>query len=73
MFPEYQELIIHLRNTNPQFQYVYNKYEEIHNKIKKLQRHKSNISDHELQELKKEKLLLKDQAYLMLQKANGNS
>ncbi len=71
MFPEYHDLIIRLRNDNPKFKHVYDKYEELYHKIAALKRHKSTTSDQELQELKKEKLLLKDQVYSMLQKANN--
>lgn len=71
MFPEYRDLIIRLRNDNPQFRYVYDKYEVLYNKIAALKRHKATTSDQELKVLKKEKLFLKDQVYAMLQKANN--
>ncbi len=71
MFPEYYDLVIRLKNDDPHFKYVYDKYKALHSKIAHLKRHKTTVSDLELQQLKKEKLFLKDQAYLMLQKANG--
>ena len=56
MFPEYRDLISKL------------KHNELDHKIKNMEAHISPGTQEEIETLKKEKLLLKDQLYVILKK-----
>lgn len=68
MFPEYRELITKLKQTDHHFTRLFDKHNDLDQKIKNMEAHISPGSQDEIETLKKEKLLLKDQLYAILQK-----
>ncbi|MDP4591006.1 MAG: YdcH family protein [Burkholderiaceae bacterium] len=68
MFPEFRELISKLKTTDHHFSRLFDKHNGIDNEIKKLETQIPAGSHEEIENLKKEKLLLKDQLYSILTK-----
>ncbi len=64
MFPEYRDLITKLKAEDAHFAKLFEKHNELDQKIKNLE--KSYVSDSEIETLKKEKLKLKDDMYAIL-------
>ncbi|NLA50518.1 MAG: YdcH family protein [Alcaligenaceae bacterium] len=71
MFPEYRDLIAKLRQDNPHFEKVFNQHNELDHKIIRMEKHTATAiyADLDIDQLKKEKLALKDQIYDMLLEA----
>lgn len=69
MFPEYRELITQLKNSDHHFTRLFDKHNELDQKIKNMESHVESGTPVEIETLKKEKLALKDQLYVILQKA----
>jgi len=69
MFPEYRDLITALKHKDLHFSKLFDKHNEIDQKIKNIESNIEHASDVELETLKKEKLHIKDEIYLILQKA----
>jgi len=71
MFPEYRDLITQLKTSDLHFRHLFDQHNELDQKIKNLEEHVDNAHarQEEIEDLKKEKLRLKDQLYLILQKA----
>ncbi len=65
MFPEYRDLISTLKVSDLHFERLFNKHNELDQKIKNMG---ANASDIEIENLKKEKLKLKDQIHAVLLK-----
>lgn len=66
MFPEYRDLISKLKQTDLHFAHLFDKHNDLDQKIKNIEA-QIEISSHEQTEtLKKEKLQLKDALYRML-------
>jgi len=63
MLHEYKEIISKLKVENAHFHKIFEKHNEIDDKIQKAESGELPIDDMELEKLKKEKLLLKDEAY----------
>lgn len=72
MFPEYRDLISKLKTSDRHFEKLFNQHNELDQKIQNLEAHLSQTTEIEIENLKKEKLLLKDQVYALLQKAQKN-
>lgn len=70
MFPEYRDLITKLKHTDHHFTRLFEKHNELDQKIKNMENHISPGTHEEIETLKKEKLLLKDQLYAILKKAS---
>ena len=70
MFPEYRELISQLKTNDRHFQYLYNKHNELDQRIKNMEARIEPASHEEVETLKKKKLLLKDQIYDLLKKSS---
>jgi len=68
MFPEYRELISQLKHNDHHFTRLFDKHNELDQKIKNMEAHISPGTQEEIETLKKEKLLLKDQLYAILKK-----
>ena len=66
MFPEYRTLISQLKTTHSRFQSLFEKHNELDHKIIQMEIGDGQSSP-ELATLKKEKLLLKDEMYKILQ------
>ena len=69
MFPEYRDLITQLQTTDRHFLRLFDQHNELDQTIKNLEESISPASHEEIERLKKEKLLLKDQIYTVLKKA----
>ncbi len=69
MLHEYRDVITHMKENgaaNAHFLKVFDKHNELDNEITKAENGEIPMSDLELEKLKKEKLLLKDEAYAMI-------
>ncbi len=71
MFPEYRDLITRLKTTDRHFQNVFDKHNELDQKIKNMENHVEPGTPVEIEVLKKEKLVLKDELYELLRKADA--
>ncbi len=69
MFPEYRDLITQLKTTDRHFLNVFDKHNELDQKIKNMEAHIEHATLLEIESLKKEKLALKDELYNMLRTA----
>lgn len=70
MFPEYRDLITKLKHHDQHFTQLFERHNEIDQKVKNLETNVEHDTDEYLEELKKEKLHLKDQIYAILVKAS---
>ncbi len=68
MFPEYRDLITRLKTTDHHFTRLFDKHNELDQQIKNLEERIPPGSHDEIENLKKEKLMLKDELYDILQK-----
>ncbi len=66
MLHEYREVISQLKIENAHFAKIFEKHNELDQKITDADEGREHISDAELDSLKKEKLKLKDEAYAMI-------
>lgn len=66
MFPEYRDLISQLKTEDARFAKLFEKHNDLDQKIKNLEA--SYASATEIDTLKKEKLKLKDEIYVLLKK-----
>lgn len=71
MFPEYRELISKLKTEDEHFTRLFNKHNDLDQKIKNMEARIEPSADFEIETLKKEKLRLKDELYIILRKAAG--
>ncbi|MCK6424998.1 MAG: YdcH family protein [Burkholderiaceae bacterium] len=70
MFPEYRDLITQLKTSDHHFLHLFDKHNELDQKIKNMEAHIEHGTHEEIEILKKEKLHLKDQLYAILRKAS---
>ncbi|WP_432786695.1 hypothetical protein AAEX37_00748 [Oligella sp. MSHR50489EDL] len=73
MFPEYRDLIAKLRQEDTHFEKLFEQHNELDHKIIRMEQNAATAihADLEIDKLKKEKLVLKDQIYQMLLKADN--
>ena len=69
MFPEYRDLITKLKTEDARFERLFDKHNELDQKIKNMEARIEPATDIEIDVLKKEKLALKDELYQILRKA----
>lgn len=71
MFPEYRDLISKLKTSDLHFRHLFDQHNALDQQIKNLEGHvdHAHARQEEIEGLKKEKLRLKDQLYLILQHA----
>ena len=69
MFPEYRELITKLKSSDRHFSHLFDKHNNLDQKIQRMESHSEPSTPEEIEILKKEKLLLKDQIYAALKRA----
>ncbi|MFM7009907.1 MAG: YdcH family protein [Betaproteobacteria bacterium] len=69
MFPEYRELISKLKTSDRHFATLFEKHNELDAKIKRMDQGIDPTTPEGIEELKKQKLHLKDQLYTVLLKA----
>jgi uncharacterized protein len=70
MFPEYRDLISKLKGHDVHFTRLFDKHNELDQRIKNKEAHIEPGSHLEIEQLKKEKLALKDQLYTLLKQAS---
>lgn len=68
MFPEYRDLITKLKNEDAHFARLFDKHNEIDQKIKNQEANIEFATQQEVETLKKEKLKIKDELYAILRK-----
>jgi len=66
MLHEYRDEIHELKQENAHFAKIFEKHNELDDKITKAENGDILLADAEIETLKKEKLLLKDEAYKMI-------
>jgi uncharacterized protein len=66
MFPEYRDLITRLKGHDHHFTRLFDKHNELDQQIKNKEAHIEPGTQLEIEQLKKEKLVLKDQIYAHL-------
>ncbi len=77
MLHEYRDIITHMKqndSANAHFLKIFDRHNDLDNQIEKAEKGDIPMTDLELEKLKKEKLLLKDEAYAMIieyKKANN--
>lgn len=71
MFPEYRDLITRLKGHDTQFTRLFDKHNDLDQRIKNKEANIEPSTQIEIEQLKKEKLLLKDQIYDVLRKASA--
>jgi uncharacterized protein YdcH (DUF465 family) len=69
MFPEYRDLITRLKTEDAHFTRLFDEHNELDQRIKNLEARIELATDAEIETLKKEKLNLKDQLYVILKDA----
>jgi uncharacterized protein len=69
MFPEYRDLITQLKATDRHFLNLFEKHNELDQKIKNMESGIEPATNLDIEALKKEKLALKDELYQILRKA----
>lgn len=72
MFPEYRDLISELKTTDRHFLSLFEKHNQLDQKIKNIESRIEPGTHEEIEILKKEKLALKDQLYSLLKKASAS-
>jgi uncharacterized protein YdcH (DUF465 family) len=70
MFPEYRELISRLKGHDLHFTRLFDKHNELDQTIKNMESRIQPATVIEIEQLKKEKLALKDQIYAVLREAS---
>jgi len=71
MFPEYRELITQLKSSDHHFSRLFDQHNALDQKVKNMESHIESGSQEDIENLKKEKLQLKDQIYAILKKAGS--
>ena len=71
MFPEYRDLITQLKTNDHHFGRLFEQHNSLDQKIKNMEAGIEAAAHEEIELLKKEKLLLKDQLYSILRKASA--
>ncbi len=68
MFPEHRDLMCTLKQEDPHFAKLLTDHDELDRKISQLELDILNHLHEDIEQLKRQKLKLKDQLYLILQK-----
>lgn len=73
MFPEYRDLIAKLRQEDPHFEKTFNQHNELDHQIVRMEKNAATAihADLDIDQLKKEKLVLKDKIYHLILEAKG--
>ncbi len=65
-FPEYKNQINHLRTDDPRFASLYDEYHKVNSEVRIVEENDVPVSDVIFEELKKQRLKLKDELYALL-------
>jgi uncharacterized protein YdcH (DUF465 family) len=67
MFHEHREIVTELKTSNAHFKKIFDKHNDLHDKIEKAEAGGiDHIDPVEIEKMKKEKLKLKDEAFTMI-------
>lgn len=66
-FPEFKEKIHALKMKNPHFAKLFNEYDETDKAVSQAENGVVNLADEALEDLKKARIMLKDQLFQLLQ------
>lgn len=70
MFPEYRDLISHLKNDDARFSHLFEKHNELDHQVQNMEKGIEFGTQEEIEVLKKKKLLLKDEMYAILKRVS---
>ena len=73
MFPEYRDLITQLKTTDAHFLRVFDQHNGLDQQIKRMESRIDPGTPLQIEQLKKEKLALKDALYAILKKAANHA
>lgn len=65
-FPEYMKLIHELKDHKPELARLFGEYEELNQQIVDIEENDKPYEDFEFEKMKKQRLRLKDQIYIIL-------
>ena len=68
-FPELKEQIHTLKTTNSHFAKLFDKYDEVEHQVYRIESGAETTTDEHLEDLKKQRLTLKDELYALLKQA----
>ncbi|AFU18315.1 YdcH family protein [Actinobacillus equuli subsp. equuli] len=71
MFPEFRELITKLKNSDAHFTRLFERHNELDQRIKNMESNIELATNDEVELLKKEKLHIKDELYAILKKKSA--
>lgn len=71
MFPEFRDLISVLKNEDGRFSRLFDKHNELDQRIKNMEANIELATPAEVEQLKKEKLQLKDEMYQILKQKSA--
>ncbi|HGO5823872.1 TPA: YdcH family protein [Mannheimia haemolytica] len=71
MFPEFRDLITELKQSDAHFARLFDKHNELDQRIKNMEANIEIATHEEVETLKKEKLHLKDQLYAILKQKSS--
>ncbi|ABN74256.1 MULTISPECIES: YdcH family protein [Actinobacillus] len=71
MFPEFRELITQLKNSDTHFSRLFDKHNELDQRIKNMESNIELATNDEIEVLKREKLHIKDELYAILKKKSA--
>lgn len=72
MFPEYRHLITTLKHSDQHFTRLFDRHNDLDQRIKRMEEGIERASSIDIENLKKEKLQLKDELYVHLQRVGGH-
>lgn len=73
MFPEYREQIANLRANDRHFSRIFDEHNKLDHEVQQLEDKHSPAVQDELELLKKQKLVLKEEIYSLLRKADASA
>jgi uncharacterized protein len=74
MFHEYRDIVTALKTSNMHFKRIFDAHNALHDKIEKTESGEfGHIDAMEIETMKKEKLKLKDEAYVMIREYEKNN
>ncbi|MDD5332682.1 MAG: YdcH family protein [Rhodoferax sp.] len=68
MFPEYSDLIARLNASNQEFMRLFEQHHALDQRVKNMETRIEPATHEQIENLKKEKLLIKDHLYVILKK-----
>ncbi|WOE31187.1 MULTISPECIES: YdcH family protein [unclassified Acinetobacter] len=66
MFPEFRDIIAHLREENPHFAKIFEEHDSLDKEISQLEQNPIHLINDNIELLKRKKLRLKDEIYQLL-------